>query len=96
MIRLTFNPLVRGAWVGGSLMALGGLFAMWPQVHRALVVLRADDAANAPPRVIVTDDDVEAAIRRARESQKSCATCGPRPEPDALYCSQCGVRLREV
>ena len=23
----------------------------------------------------------------------SCSTCGPRPEPDALYCSSCGRRL---
>jgi hypothetical protein len=22
-----------------------------------------------------------------------CATCGPRPESDALYCSNCGARL---
>ena len=23
----------------------------------------------------------------------SCAYCGPRPEPDAVYCSNCGRRL---
>ena len=23
----------------------------------------------------------------------ACETCGPRPEPDALYCSHCGRRL---
>ena len=23
----------------------------------------------------------------------SCASCGPRPEPDAVYCSNCGRRL---
>ena len=24
---------------------------------------------------------------------QSCSTCGPRPEPDALFCSTCGSRL---
>jgi hypothetical protein len=23
----------------------------------------------------------------------SCVTCGPRPEPDAVFCSTCGIRL---
>lgn len=29
-IRVTFNPLVRWVWLGGSLMAVGGLVVMWP------------------------------------------------------------------
>jgi len=38
-------------------------------------------------------DPVEAAIRRARANQRSCGACGPRPEPDATYCSSCGLYL---
>jgi rRNA maturation endonuclease Nob1 len=26
-------------------------------------------------------------------SNLSCTTCGPRPEPDAIFCSSCGRRL---
>ena len=26
-------------------------------------------------------------------SAQVCATCGPRPEPDAIFCSSCGHRL---
>jgi cytochrome c-type biogenesis protein CcmF len=33
-IRITFNPLVVWVWVGGALMALGGLIVMWPQAER--------------------------------------------------------------
>jgi cytochrome c-type biogenesis protein CcmF len=33
-IRVTFNPLVRWAWLGGILMAIGGLIVMWPQAER--------------------------------------------------------------
>jgi len=36
-IRVTFNPLVRWVWLGGALMALGGLVVMWPQADRQRV-----------------------------------------------------------
>lgn len=39
------------------------------------------------------DDAVEAAIARARETQRACTVCGPRPELDATYCSSCGRYL---
>ena len=55
--------------------------------------LRSNEAAPAPKRVVVSDDEVEAAINRARLLQMSCSECGPRPEPDAVYCSSCGAQL---
>ena len=33
-IRVSFNPLVRWVWLGGALMAIGGLIVMWPQAQR--------------------------------------------------------------
>jgi len=42
-----------------------------------------------------TDDDIEAAIRVYRERHAACPTCGPRPEPDAVFCSNCGRYLRD-
>ena len=36
-IRVSFNPLVRWVWVGGALMALGGLIVMWPAADRKRV-----------------------------------------------------------
>jgi cytochrome c-type biogenesis protein CcmF len=33
-IRITFNPLVVWVWIGGMLMAIGGLVVMWPQAER--------------------------------------------------------------
>lgn len=39
------------------------------------------------------DDRVEAEIRRARAAVRACESCGPRPEPDAVYCSSCGRYL---
>ncbi|MBL0170747.1 MAG: heme lyase CcmF/NrfE family subunit [Gemmatimonadaceae bacterium] len=92
-VQIHFNPLASWVWFGGLVMALGGLLMMWPRAHQPAQVWRREDAANTPPRATVSDDEVEAAIRRARDTQKSCIDCGPRPEPDAIYCSNCGVLL---
>jgi hypothetical protein len=60
----------------------------------ALEALRAEPAE-------LTSDSIEAMIaakvRRIRApeiaEQLRCRTCGPRPEPDAVFCSTCGLRL---
>jgi DNA-directed RNA polymerase subunit RPC12/RpoP len=41
------------------------------------------------------DDEIEVAVRAYREQHAACPTCGPRPEPDAVYCSTCGRYLRD-
>jgi hypothetical protein len=51
--------------------------------QRALSALRVV-GADSP------EDAAEAAVRAYRARLKQCATCGPRPEPDATYCSSCG------
>lgn len=74
--------------------------------REALAELRASDAREASASGVVVGavavvvptpaddaDPVEAAIRRARDNQRSCGVCGPRPEPDATYCSSCGRYL---
>lgn len=60
---------------------------------QALAALRAD--AQAEPG---TPADLEALIAgRVRMltgvAAPACRTCGPRPEPDAAFCSECGRRL---
>jgi hypothetical protein len=67
----------------------------------ALEALRAE-----LPETTASRGDVEAmiaarvrALRSAAASAPpgtpSCVTCGPRPEPDAVFCSTCGLRVRE-
>jgi hypothetical protein len=53
---------------------------------RALEAMRSGTA-------LATLDAAEAAVLAYRERLKSCARCGPRPEPDAAYCSNCGIFL---
>jgi hypothetical protein len=63
----------------------------------ALAELRAREgsAAVAVPvaRAASPDDLAERIIGKYRPADRACTTCGPRPEPDALYCSTCGGYL---
>ena len=54
---------------------------------RALVAMRGADSSGA------AGDPVEAAVLAYRARLRQCVTCGPRPEPDAIYCSNCGGYL---
>ena len=56
--------------------------------------LRAEYArALGPDPGPMADDPVEGFIRAYRARQAACPACGPRPEPDARYCSACGRDL---
>jgi hypothetical protein len=57
----------------------------------ALAAMRAADSVETPVGgASGAADDVEALIARFRSPARSCSECGPRPEVDALYCSNCG------
>jgi len=60
---------------------------------RALEAMRAADLARGAAGPAVTDDAIEAAVSAYRERMRSCPSCGTRPEPDAVYCSNCGRYL---
>ena len=60
--------------------------------RRAVEAMRAEGAAPAAAPVA---DAAEAAVLAYRARLRSCALCGPRPEPDAIYCSNCGAYLDE-
>jgi cytochrome c-type biogenesis protein CcmF len=49
-IRVTFNPLVRWVWLGGALMAIGGLIVMWPHAEKKRV--QSGYAVAMPPAVM--------------------------------------------
>ena len=55
----------------------------------ALAAMRAAEDPAAP----LVADPAEAAIRAYRSAHPTCGTCGIRPEPDAVYCSNCGSFL---
>jgi cytochrome c-type biogenesis protein CcmI len=55
----------------------------------ALAAIRDEEAGVAGP----SGDAAEAVILQYRRRQLGCSVCGPRPEPDAIYCSTCGRYL---
>lgn len=55
--------------------------------ERALAAMRAGSAGQEGV------DPAELAILASRALLRSCARCGPRTEPDAVYCSACGTYL---
>ncbi len=63
--------------------------------RQALAALRSEDATVATAAG-VPDDEVEAVILKYRARSTTCEACGPRPEPDAIYCSSCGRYLAGV
>jgi hypothetical protein len=60
--------------------------------EQAIVAMRGETSPDAAPAP--SDDEIEAAVRAYREGA-SCPTCGPRPEPDAVFCSNCGRYLND-
>ncbi|HET8624270.1 MAG TPA: hypothetical protein VFM14_11950 [Gemmatimonadales bacterium] len=60
----------------------------------AVAVLRAESAPDEVERMI----EARVEVLRAADSSAPlvfprCRGCGPRPEPDALFCSSCGSTL---
>ena len=53
-LRVTFNPLVVWVWLGGALMAIGGLIVMWPQAERRRARQAGYVSVLAPARAAVT------------------------------------------
>ena len=42
-----------------------------------------------------TDAELEAHVLLVKQRLAGCPTCGPRPESDAVYCSNCGRYLND-
>ena len=60
---------------------------------QALVELREADMAVGRAAVAVPTDLAERMVQKYRPGSTICQTHGLRPEPDALFCSECGFYL---
>jgi formate dehydrogenase maturation protein FdhE len=60
----------------------------------AIAAMRRRTDADQPT-TRPSDADVEAAVRAHRQRLAGCPACGPRPESDAVYCSNCGRYLND-
>ena len=59
-----------------------------PNDVEALIAARVHSLRSAS-----TPSDTSAVSPGASTTRPACDHCGPRPEPDALFCSTCGRRL---
>jgi len=80
-------PLVRGAGVTDVAFVVEPSDA--EPVAGGIEALREIEFDRATGKL--SDEDY--ASLRARYAPLACATCGPRPESDALFCSDCGCTL---
>jgi hypothetical protein len=62
---------------------------------QAIEAMRRESIAGAVAPASAADDEIEMAVRAYRAEHVPCPTCGPRPEPDAAFCSNCGRYLRD-
>jgi hypothetical protein len=62
--------------------------------REAIAAMRRGQTSVAEAPESAADDEAEALVRAYRES-RVCPACGPRPEADAVYCSNCGRYLRD-
>ncbi len=60
----------------------------------AIAAMRRGSDADQPT-ARPTDAEVEATVRAHRQRLAGCPVCGPRPESDAVYCSNCGRYLND-
>jgi hypothetical protein len=65
---------------------------------QALAELRASDAAargvaSGGATMGASNDIAERLVQKYRPGTTACGVHGPRPEPDALFCSECGAYL---
>jgi Double zinc ribbon len=56
---------------------------------------RAEEPGDARSPSRPSDAEIEAHVRAQRQRLAGCETCGPRPESDAIYCSNCGRYLND-
>jgi hypothetical protein len=63
--------------------------------REAIAAMRRSPSAPLPAGSRPSDDELEAVVRAYRDNQVRCPECGPRPEPDAVFCSNCGRYLRD-
>lgn len=63
-------------------------------LREPLEATTATAAPAAPSEPQTLDERAESLVRQWRSATVSCPTCGPRPEPEASFCSNCGRFLR--
>jgi|GEM_PF-3955131 len=92
-VHLTFVPFASWGWGGAVLIAIGGLFAAVARTGQTRGASRAPSALFISGSAEELDAAAEQAINRWRGRVTRCPNCAGLLEPDAKFCSSCGLRL---
>ncbi len=92
-VHLTFVPFASWGWGGAVLIAIGGLFAAAARTGHTRGASRAPSAPFISGSAEELDAAAEQAINRWRGRVTRCPNCPGQLEPDAKFCSSCGLRL---
>lgn len=94
-VRIEFVPFAIWIWVGFGLMLVGGLVVLWSRSERRTSEesISMQNEPDVETTMESADDLAERLIARVKSRATTCPAHGPRPEPDALFCSDCGRYL---
>ncbi|MBU2534929.1 MAG: cytochrome c-type biogenesis CcmF C-terminal domain-containing protein [Chloroflexota bacterium] len=90
--KVLVNPMVIWIWVGGGLLALGGVVAYWPTRKRQRMTTRTG-VVSEPERDIETEIEKKV-LELRRKRSFLCPNCGGKYQENSRFCSQCGAKLR--
>ena len=63
-IEILINPLMSWLWIGGIVLTIGSLIAIWPSRRE-----RSDIATSDTPEVEDAEDEIERRVRALREKR---------------------------
>ncbi len=90
--KVLVNPMVIWIWVGGGLLASGGLIAYWPARERQRVMAKT---GVVPEKERKIEREIEKKVLELRRKRSfACPNCGEKYQEGSRFCSQCGTRLR--
>ena len=81
---------LKGKYTGAALEALRAEEADAP----GIVAGAAGGGGDVEVMIAARVRALRSAATSAPAGAPTCPTCGPRPEPDAVFCSSCGLRLQ--
>lgn len=102
--QLVVNPLVDWLWIGGGLLFVGAVVAIWPSGRGVADIGREEaDWDRALGRLAKGEvaEEIEKKGRAARRKRKRarpatkmvCPSCGRPYEPDDRFCARCGYEF---
>ena len=92
-VHLTFVPFGSWGWAGAALIAIGGLFAAMARTGQKRGARETLAGTLNTGTAEALDAAAEQAIARWRGRGARCPNCAAELQPDAKFCSSCGLRL---